>query len=66
MDKLLESLYWFFTDLCINLANLLGISYVEFNMGLFLIFLPGIVIALAAANIWRYVLKPGLRRIREK
>ena len=66
MDKLLEFLYWYCTDLCINLANLLGISYVEFNMGLFLILLPGIVIALAAANIWRYVLKPGLRRIREK
>lgn len=41
-----EKLYWYCTDFCINLANLLAISYEAFNIGLFLILFPATTIIL--------------------
>jgi len=62
MDKIIESIYWYCTDFCVNAANLLGISYVEFNIWLFLVLLPGLVLVLLVLNVWRYLVKPLLRR----
>ena len=44
-------LYWFGTDFCVNMANLLGITYDEFNVALFLFFLPGFLMLLIVLNI---------------
>ncbi|MEL6653938.1 MAG: hypothetical protein AAFQ87_24350 [Bacteroidota bacterium] len=44
------------------MANLLGISYVEFNIWLFLIVLPGLIGILVLLNLRRYVLLPLMRR----
>jgi hypothetical protein len=61
----MESLYWYCTDFCINMANLLGISYLEFNFWLFLVIFPGVFLGLLIANLIRYV--PSLiRRFSEK
>ncbi len=54
MTKLIEGLYWYCTDFCINAANLLGITYVEFNSWLFLILLPGLLLSLVFLNLYRY------------
>ena len=60
MDKLLDSIYWYCTDFCINMANLLGISYVAFNILLFMFVMPMILLILAGLNLRRYVfLKKG-------
>lgn len=62
MGKIIESIYWYCTDFCINAANLLGISYVEFNIWLFLVLLPGLVLALLVLNVWRYLVKPWYQK----
>ena len=60
MDKLLDSIYWYCTDFCINMANLLGISYVAFNILLFMFVMPMTLLILAGLNLRRYVfLKKG-------
>jgi len=60
MGNLINQIYWYCTDFCINAANLIGISYVEWNIWLFLVFLPGLLLILFLLNIWRYFLKPIL------
>lgn len=57
MNDLISNLYWYCTDFCINAANLLGISYVEFNFILFLVVFPLVLFVLLLMNIWRYFLK---------
>jgi len=64
MDKLVKYIYWYCTDFCLNMANLLGISYVEFNMWLFLILFPGMVLLLFALNLHRYMVRPLLKKPR--
>jgi len=50
-EKYGGELYWYCTDFCINAANLLGISYVEFNFILFLIVFPLVTILLILGNL---------------
>lgn len=57
MNELLLELYWYCTDFCINAANLLGISYVEFNMVLFLLIFPLVFFILLGMNLYRYLWK---------
>lgn len=61
MEKTLDRLYWYCTDFCIHIANLLGITYVEFNFWLFLVIFPAIVGILLFVNIYRYIFKKILR-----
>jgi hypothetical protein len=53
MQKIIEPLYWFGVDFCVNMANLLGITYDEFNLFLFLMLMPAAVILLLLLNIWK-------------
>lgn len=53
MTKIVKNIYWYFTDFCINAANLLGITYVEFNFWLFIILFPSIIILLILLNIFK-------------
>ena len=62
MDKLIAYAYWYCTDFCANLANLLGISYDEFNIWLFMVVLPSLLSVLLALNIARYVVWPVVKR----
>ncbi|MGK0366341.1 MAG: hypothetical protein ACI85O_003414 [Saprospiraceae bacterium] len=59
MNNLFEKyggeLYWYCTDFCINAANLLGISYVEFNFILFLIIFPLVTIIMILGNLRLFV-----------
>jgi len=50
-EKYAGELYWYCTDFCINAANLLGISYVEFNFLLFIIIFPLVTIILILGNL---------------
>jgi len=50
-EKYGGELYWYCTDFCINAANLLGISYVEFNFILFLIIFPLVTLLLILGNL---------------
>lgn len=55
-EKIGTAIYWYCTDFCINAANLLGISYVEFNFILFLLVFPAVLLLLLIGNIrllWR-------------
>ena len=54
----MRNLYFYFTDFCINMANLLGMSYMEFNFWLFLVVIPAFILILFALNLYRYILKP--------
>jgi hypothetical protein len=62
MNDLILKLYWYCTDFCINAANLLGISYVEFNFILFLVVFPLVFFVLLLMNVYRYFLKRFLVR----
>ena len=53
---MINELYWFCTDFCVNAANLLGITYVEFNAILFIFLMPLIVVVLTILNIIKYAL----------
>ena len=64
MEKLTNNLYWYCTDFCINAANLLGITYVEFNFLLFIVIFPSLILVLLSVNIYRYILKPLRRAIK--
>ena len=55
-EKYGGELYWYCTDFCINAANILGISYVEFNFILFIIIFPLVTIILILGNL-RLLLK---------
>jgi hypothetical protein len=57
MTDLLNSLYWYCTDFCISAANLLGITYIEFNFMLFILFYPLVLVFLVAVNVNRYIIK---------
>ena len=57
LEKAIYQLYWFFTDFCINMANLLGISYVEFNFLLFLVILPAFLVVLVGLNVRKLIRK---------
>ncbi len=63
---MLEKIYWYFTDFCINMANLLGISYVEFNIWLFIVVLPGFTAVLVMMNIYRYFITSFLSNKKQK
>jgi hypothetical protein len=53
MKDFIRGIYWYFTDFCINAANLLGITYVEFNFWLFIILFPSTLILLIVLNIFK-------------
>jgi hypothetical protein len=53
MQKVIELLYWCGVDFCINMANLLGITYDEFNLFLFFILMPAVAILLLLLNVWK-------------
>lgn len=57
MSEIITFIYWYCTDFCVNLANLLGVSYVEVNMVLFLLLFPALILVLVVLNIYRYFLK---------
>lgn len=58
MADFLRATYFYFTDFCINMANLLDMSYMEFNFWLFLVAIPGFILILILLNLYRYILKP--------
>ena len=58
MADFLRATYFYFTDFCINMANLLDMSYMEFNFWLFLVAIPAFILILFALNLYRYILKP--------
>lgn len=60
---MLNSLYWYCTDFCVNMANLLGISYEEFNFWLFVVVMPGLLGVLMAGNVVRYLAKPIVKKL---
>ena len=62
MAEFVQVLYWYCTDFCLNAANLLGISYPEFNFYLFLVLMPGFLLVLVVLNAYKYLFKPLLRR----
>lgn len=66
MAELMQWAYWYCTDFCVNLANLLEISYVELNIWLFLILFPGIIIILILLNLNRYIVAPKMKLSRNK
>lgn len=51
-------IYWYCTDFCLNLANWLGISYVEVNTWLFLVLVPMSMLLLFLLNVYRYLIRP--------
>ncbi len=51
MKNIIEYLFWQGTDFCINMANLLGITYDEFNIALFIFLMPAVLVVLLALNI---------------
>ena len=53
MKDVIRDIYWYFTDFCINAANLLGITYIEFNFWLFIVLLPLTLILLIVLNIFK-------------
>ncbi len=59
---LLNRAYWFFTDFMVNLANLLGISYVEANFLLFLVVLPVVTLLLLSLTVYQGVVLVRLKR----
>ncbi|MFL5753963.1 MAG: hypothetical protein ACJ76F_11190 [Bacteroidia bacterium] len=61
MSDILNILYWYCTDFCINAANLFGITYIEFNFILFIVIYPLLLLFLIAVNLNRYI----IRRIRK-
>lgn len=62
LNGILNLLYWYCTDFCVNLANWLGITYVEFNFMLFIVIFPGVTLLLLGINLWRYGVRPLIRR----
>jgi len=58
-----DQLYWYCTDFCINAANLMGLTYNEFNFLLFIVVFPMIFLLLVLVNVWRYVLIPLKQRM---
>ncbi len=58
----MRGLYWYLTDFCINAANLLGLTYEEFNFGLFIVLFPMTLGVLALVNVvklglWLWLLR---------
>lgn len=58
----LSRVYWIFTDFMVNLANLLGISYVEANFLLFLVVLPAVTLLLLSLTVYQGVVLVRLKR----
>jgi hypothetical protein len=58
-------MYWLLTDFCINFSNFLGITYTEFNFLLFCVVVPFITLVLLFINIYRYLLKPVIARMKK-
>lgn len=58
MDNFLTDIYWYCTDFCVNAANLLGISYIEFNTLIFIILMPLVIAMLGIVNLYRYLVIP--------
>ena len=63
---LLHSIYWFCTDLCVNAANLLGITYIEFNFIFFVVLCPLLFVILVGLNLRRYLILPLIRKNDQK
>jgi hypothetical protein len=58
METFIRESYWYCTDFCINAANLLHMTYVEFNFWLFLVVFPCTFLVLLGLNLYRYVWSP--------
>lgn len=67
MKDLINTCYWYFTDFCLNAANLLGITYVEFNFWLFVVLFPSILLLLLLLNVSKFLIsKKRKKRIIQK
>lgn len=66
MTQLLNAIYWYCTDFCVNAANLFGITYVEFNFILFVVIYPLLLLFLIAVNVNRYLLKSNRKNKRSQ
>jgi len=53
MKDIISTLYWYCTDFCITAANILDITYVEFNFWLFMVLFPLILTILILLNIFK-------------
>jgi len=53
---MIEKIYWYCTDFCVNSANLLGITYDEFNFLLLIIIFPFATFILFIVNIKKHLL----------
>ena len=62
MEVLIQNIYWYCTDFCIHAANVLGITYVEFNFWLFIVVFPSTFLILALLNIRRYIFLPLIKK----
>lgn len=51
MERLVESLFWYGVDFAVNMANLLGITYDEFNIVVFVFGLPMALLVLVILNL---------------
>ncbi len=58
ISALLNALYWHGTDFCINLANLLDVSYTELNILLFIVMYPAVTLFLILMLAYQRV-QPG-------
>ena len=62
MENAIQHIYWFCTDFCIHTANMLGITYVEFNFWLFIVVFPATFLILTLLNIRRYIFLPLIKK----
>ncbi len=53
MKEILIDLYWYCTDFCVNTANFLGITYVEFNFWFFIVIVPVTLLFLILLNLFK-------------
>ena len=65
MEVLIQNIYWYCTDFCIHAANVLGITYVEFNFWLFIVVFPSTFLILALLNIRRYIFLPLIKKTKK-
>lgn len=57
MHDLIQFLYWYCTDFCVNAANLLGWNYEVFNAVLFVFLMPLTLVLLLVLNLYRYLFR---------
>ena len=56
---MIQWLFWTGVDFSVNMANLLGITYDEFNIALFVFFLPSAILMLLTFNVIKHLTRKG-------